>query len=97
MEGTLGQAASEEASDAEIVEMATYLRETISEMDEGIAEMRQRRMGLALRLAVIESSSDEATLAAAADYEARVSAGTPYEDALDAEEALTEAWKRYTE
>ena len=74
-------------SDAEVVEMVDYLRETLREMDEGIAEMTQRRKGIAIRLAVIEASTAPGVQAAIADdqtFEGR-----------DAEAILSEAHRRY--
>jgi hypothetical protein len=75
--------------------MAQFLRETIAEIDEGIAEMQSRRNQLAVRLAAIDAATDPAVLEAAADYEARTAEKRPYEGAEDANSLITEAHRHY--
>jgi phage shock protein A len=75
------------SNDAEVVEMVDYLRETLREMDEGIAEMTQRRKGIAIRLAVIEASTAPAVQA--------VESSDPSFDGRDAEAVLSEAHRRF--
>ena len=86
--------ADAERKDAEVVEMVDYLRETLREMDEGIAEMTQRRQGIAMRLAVIEAATTPAVRDAIADFDRRAEAGEGYEG-QDATALLTEAHRRY--
>lgn len=87
---------------AAVIDLATYLRETIAEMDETIAKMESnirewkgKRDSLAVRLAVIEASNDDQLRAAVEDYKDRVATNRPYESAEPAEKVLSEAWKRF--
>lgn len=80
--------------DSPVVAVSDYLRDTIDDMDDGIAEMTARRNGIAKRLAIIEASDSSPVKRAVADYETRVKDGRPYEDAQPADEVLSEAWKR---
>lgn len=83
------------AASQPVINMVAYLRETIAEFDQAIADLQAKRAGLAVRLAVIESASDAEVLAAAVDYEARVKAGHPYEGAQDANAFISEAHQRF--
>jgi hypothetical protein len=80
--------------DNEVVGMVEYLRDTIAEFDETIAEMQARRTELASRLAVIEAATDPDLVAAAKDYADRVEAGRPYEDAMSADDMIRAARQR---
>lgn len=85
----------EPAEQAEVVDFADYLRQTIAEIDEVVTSWAARRTQLAVRLAAIEAAEDPEVAAAAADYEARMVEGRAYEDAEDAERVLSEAGRRY--
>jgi chorismate mutase len=74
-----------------VVELAQYLRETIAEMDESIAEMVSRRNHLAVRLAVIDAATDEVVLRAVEDYEQRAASGSGYPEAEPVEQLLAAA------
>lgn len=80
-----------------VVDMVDYLRETLRELDEAIADLSVRRQGLAVKLAVLEASTDPKVQEAAADYDARVAENRPYEDAADAGMLLSEAHRRHAE
>jgi GTP1/Obg family GTP-binding protein len=82
------------AREEQIVDMMTYLRETIAKFDNAIAEMQANRTELASRLAAIEAATDSDLQAAAADYSDRVVAKRPYEDAQSAESLIREAHGR---
>ena len=83
--------------DDQVVDMAEYLRETLGEIDSVIAELSERRMGIAARLAVIVAATDPATQSAVADYSARVDEGRAFEDAEDANSLIMEAHRRFVE
>ena len=78
----------------EVVGMVEYLRETIAEFDETIAEMQARRTTLATRLAVIEAGTDPGISSAVQDYADRVAANRPYEDSMSADELIRAARTR---
>jgi len=78
--------------DTKVVEMVDYLRDTLREMDEGIAEMSERRHGIAVRLAVLEAAVTPAVQDAELDFEIR--RGAPYKGE-DAGQLLSEAHKRF--
>jgi hypothetical protein len=78
-----------------VVDMVEYLRDTLAEIDAAIAELNERRLGIAVRLAVIASANDPLIQSAAEDYMARVAEQRPYEDATDANELIMEAHRRY--
>lgn len=78
-----------------VVDMVQYLRETIAQMDAAINPYLARRQDLALRVAALEAASDPDVLAAADDYQDRVTADRPYENAEDAAALLSEAHSRY--
>lgn len=77
-----------------VADMAQYLRDALAETDKHIHEMQVGRTRMALRLAGLDAASDPAVLEAEADYEARVAAGRPYENAEDAESLISEAYGR---
>lgn len=78
----------------QIVDMVTYLRDTIEEIDHAVAELQRRRTGLAVRLAAIQAATDPTLQAAADDYSQRITENRPYENAQPAEEIITEAHRR---
>ena len=84
-------------ADDHVVDMVDYLRETLAEIDETIADLNRRRVGIATRLAVIATSSDPTIQTAVDDHSERVAAGRPYEDAMDANEFVMEAHRRFVE
>lgn len=89
----MGEAARQQ--DPAVVDMVGYLRETLQEIDETIAELQGRRHGLAVKLAVIEAAGDPAVIEAAADYKDRAAADRPYENAVRSEDLVAEAHRRY--
>jgi hypothetical protein len=84
-------------TDEQVVDMAEYLRDTLAEIDSAIAELTERRMGIATRLAVILAATDPGTQAAIDDYSARIEEGRPYEDAQDANDLIMEAHRRFVQ
>lgn len=78
-----------------VVDMVDYLSETIAEIDAMIHDLEVKRHGFAVRLAVLRASSDPAVAEAAADYEARVAEGRPYESAEPAQDLIAEAHRRF--
>lgn len=89
------EAARNDPTAAQVTNLADYLRETITELDETIAELTTRRRGLKIRLAAIEATSDPLVVEAAEDYRWRVESNQPYEHAEDAESLLSEATRRF--
>lgn len=85
----------ESAAKQPVVEMVSYIRETIAQIDRAIAELQSSRVRLVGRLAVLEAASDPYVLQAAADYESRVESKRPYEDAEDANSLILEAQGRF--
>jgi hypothetical protein len=83
--------------DDHVVDMAEYLRDTLAEIDSVIAELSERRTGIAARLAVIIAATDPGTQAAVADYSARVEEGRTFEDAEDANSLIMEAHRRFVD
>jgi len=81
--------------DEHVVDMVEYLRDTLAEIDAAIAELNQRRVGIAERLAVIAAASDPMVHKAVADYSARLAEDRPYEDARDANELIMEAHRQF--
>ena len=81
----------------EAPEMVEYLRATLADIDRAISDLQARRNGVARRLAALEAAADPAVLAAAADYDERLSTNTPYEDAEDAAALLDDARRRFAE
>lgn len=75
--------------------MADYLRSTIAEIDEAIAQMTAHRRGLAVRLAVIEAAASDRVAEGVADLEVRARENRPYEDAESAEKLLGDAHKHF--
>jgi hypothetical protein len=67
---------SSHPTEATVTSLADYLRETVVELDEAIAEMKSRRSGLMIRLAAIEAGTDPDVLEAVADYESLLSEAT---------------------
>lgn len=81
--------------DAQVFDMAEYLRQTIHEMDQAKLDIDTQRNRLAFRLAVIEAATDPATTEAIEDYERRVASGEGYPDAKDAEKLLGELYAQF--
>lgn len=84
-----------ERVEAVVIDLVEYLRETIAQMDAAINPYLAKRQELALRLAALESASDETVLQAAADYQDRVEMNLPYDTAEDAGALLSDAYNRY--
>ena len=78
-----------------VVDMVTYLEETLAQMDAWMATWRTEREQLAMRLAAMRAASDPAVGEAAADYRRRLAENRPYETAEDAETLLAEAHRRF--
>ncbi len=79
----------------EVVDMVDYLRDVIGKIDEAVGGWTTKRQELAVRLAAMEAATDPAVLEVASDYEARLVADRPYNDAEDAESLLSEAHRRF--
>ena len=79
----------------EVVEMRTYLRETIAKIDNFTGYLAAEREDLAMRLAALDAAEDETVLAVAADYEVRQAAGRTYEGAEDAKTLLSDAHRHF--
>ena len=79
----------------EVVEMRTYLRETLAEMDRAGAWLAAKREQFAMRLAALDAADDDRVLEVASDFEARTAAGRTYDGAEDAETLLSDAHRRF--
>lgn len=79
----------------EVVEIRSYLRETIAKIDEVTKYLAAEREDFAMRLAALEAAEDPAVLEVATDFEARSEAGRSYEGAEDAETLLSDAHRRF--
>jgi hypothetical protein len=77
--------------------MASYLRETVAEIDEVMAYWLTRREQMAVKIAALEAAENPAVIQAAEDYAQRVAEGRPYEDAEDASDLLSEAYRRFAQ
>jgi hypothetical protein len=77
-----------------VIDMVSYLRETISKLDRMIAEMQANRIEMASRLAVIEAGTDPELRVAAEDLADRVRKNRPYEDAMSADALVREIQTR---
>lgn len=79
----------------EVIDMVSYLRDWIAEIDQAVGAWTAKREDFAIRLAAMEAATDPAVLEIARDYEDRVEEKRPYEDAEDATRLLSEAHRRY--
>lgn len=80
--------------DADVVDMETYLVETLVKMDRVIRELAEDRQDIAMRLAVIRATGSTGVDEAVAEFERRVAAETPYVGD-DAAQLLSEAHRRF--
>ena len=94
--GWKGHGMSEATAREQVVDMVTYLRETITKIDDVMAEWQQRRLEVSTRLAALEAANDPGLQTIADDYADRVRTNTPYENARPAEDVITEAHRRHT-
>ncbi len=79
----------------EVVDMVQYLRDFMARIDEAVGPWLAKREELALRLSALEAASDPEVLDVAADYQSRVEANRPYENAEDASALLSDAHRQY--
>lgn len=86
---------SEQFAKDPVVDMVSYLRDTIAEIDSSIVEFQARREGLARRLAVLEAAMDPQIASDVADYERRIADNRPYESAQSADSLLSELHRKF--
>jgi hypothetical protein len=81
-------------ADADVIDMESYLVETLAKMDRVIRDLTEDRHDIAMRLAVIRATTAEGVERAVAEYEQRLASGEPF-TGEDAESLLSEAHRRY--